>query len=191
MRGHDLFRYAGLAALLACYVTIILGGNVIASDSGLGCPSWPSCNGTFNLLPSASGASAVEWAHRVSAFFLAVVIVILSAFALAYERRRPVLLKLSLFSLALVVALALLGGAVVESSLDISLVLLHFALATILFGVLLVLVLLSNLRSLSRRWVNWAVKASEEQEFDPYAPAGSGEPTDRTGPTGPSPGPEG
>ncbi len=191
MRGHDLFRYAGLAALLACYVTIILGGNVIASDSGLGCPSWPSCNGTFNLLPSTSGASGVEWAHRVSAFLLAVAIVVLSALALAYERRRPVLLKLSLYSLALVVALALLGGAVVESNLNVPLVLLHFALATILFGVLLVLVLLSNLRSLSRRWVSWAVRAGEEQEADPYAPAGSREPTDRTSRPEHSPGPEG
>lgn len=191
MRGHELFRYAAVAAFVACYVTIILGGNVIASDSGLGCPSWPSCNGTFNVLPSTSGASAVEWAHRVSAFFLAVAIVILCAFALTYERRRPVLLKLSVFSLALVIALALLGGAVVDSSLNIGLVLLHFALATVLFGVLLVLVLLSNLRSLSRRWVSWAVKAGEEQEPDPYASAPAPGAKDGTAHPGPSPGPEG
>ncbi|HUZ79158.1 MAG TPA: COX15/CtaA family protein [Thermoplasmata archaeon] len=191
MRGHDLFRYAAVAALVACYVTIILGGNVIASDSGLGCPSWPACNGSFTPLPTVSGASAVEWAHRVSAFFLAVALVILSAFALAYERRRPVLLKLSLFSLALVVALALLGGAVVDSSLNLALVLLHFALATILFGVLLILVLLSNLRSLSRRWVTWAVKAGEEREVDPYALAGADPADDGAARPGSSPGPEG
>lgn len=191
MRGHDLFRYAAVAALVACYITIILGGNVIASDSGLGCPSWPACNGSFTPIPSVSGASAVEWAHRVSAFFLAVVIVILSAFALAYERRRPVLLKLSMLSLVLVVALALLGGAVVDSGLNLGLVLLHFALATILFGVLLILVLLSNLRSLSRRWVNWAVKAGEERESDPYAVGGADTPERGTTRPGSTPGPEG
>ncbi|MFZ0699301.1 MAG: COX15/CtaA family protein [Thermoplasmata archaeon] len=191
MRGHDLFRYAGVAALVACYVTIILGGNVLASDSGLGCPSWPACSGSFTLFPTVSGASAVEWAHRVSAFVLAVVIVILSAFALAYERRRPVLLKLSLFSLALVVALALLGGAVVDSNLDVGLVLLHFALATILFGVLLILVLLSNLRSLSRRWVNWAVKSGEERETDRYAIGRSDPPDGGASRPAPSSGPEG
>lgn len=191
MRGHELFRYAAVAALVACYVTIILGGNVIASDSGLGCPSWPSCNGTFNLFPAGSGATTVEWAHRVSAFFLAVSIVILSAFALAYERRRPVLLKLSIFSLVLVVTLALLGGAVVDSSLNVGLVLLHFALATVLFGVLLVLVLLSNLRSLSRRWVNWAVQAGEERDAGLYSTTHPSDPHDAAGRPGSSSRPEG
>lgn len=163
MRGHGAFRWATVVALVLCYVTIILGGNVIASDSGLGCPAWPSCNGTFNLLPATTGAAGVEWAHRVSAFFLAVAITILTALAIAYERRRPVLLRMSLFAFALTVALALLGGAVVDSGLSVALVLTHFALATILFGLLVILTLLANYRSLPRRWIEWARDALGER----------------------------
>jgi heme A synthase len=162
MRGHDLFRIAAVFAAVLCYATILLGGNVMANGDGLGCPHWPTCYPNGNLLPGFQGAAAVEWSHRVFAFFLAVSVLLLSILGLVYERGRRVLLGLSLGSLALVVAEALLGGLVVESGLQVVLILLHLALATALFGLLLVLVLLSNLREMPRRWVEWARRASEE-----------------------------
>lgn len=177
IQGHTWFRGTTFAALILCWVTIILGGNVIATGSGLGCPSWPSCFGNGSLLPSVVGASAIEWTHRVSAFILSVSIVILTALAVAYERARPSFLRLSAGALALVVLLALLGGAVVDSDLDITLVLLHFGIATILFGVLLILALLANWQNIPRRWKAWAQRASEvhpaadrvpTSEVDPY-----------------------
>lgn len=161
MHGHTWFRYTAVAALGLCWVTIILGGNVIATNSGLGCPSWPSCDGGWNLFPSLAGATGIEWAHRVSAFFLAVCLVLLTTFAFAYERARPAFLRLSVAGLALVVLLAFLGGAVVDSGLDIALVLLHFGVATLLFGVLLVLALLANWKNIPQRWKVWAQRASE------------------------------
>jgi hypothetical protein len=51
---------------------------------------------------------------------------------------------------------------VVESQLVVDLVLVHLALATALFGVLLILVLLSNLKEMPRRWVEWARRAADE-----------------------------
>ncbi|MGA8664085.1 MAG: COX15/CtaA family protein, partial [Thermoplasmata archaeon] len=156
MRGHDVFRLATLFAVILCYCTILLGGNVMASDSGLACPEWPSCFGNGNLAPALQGGVALEWSHRVSAFFLATCVLVVAALALAFERHRRVLLRLSLLSLALVVAEALLGGLVVESQLEVPLILVHLALATALFGLLLVLALLSNLRELPHRWVTWA-----------------------------------
>jgi heme a synthase len=161
MRGHDLFRYAAVVGCLLCYTTILLGGNVMASDSGLACPDWPSCFGNGNYLPGLQGGVALEWSHRVAAFFLSVSILLLGLLGVAYERARPVLMRLSLGALALVVTEALLGGLVVENSLAVPLVLLHLALATALFGVLLVLVLLSNLRELPRRWLDWARRAAD------------------------------
>jgi heme a synthase len=161
MRGHDLFRYATLVGCLLCYTTILFGGNVMASGSGLACPDWPSCYGNGNLLPSVQGGVALEWGHRVAAFFLSVSIVVLALLGVVYERVRPVLMRLSLFALALVVAEALLGGLVVENALAIPLVLFHLGLATALFGVLLVLVLLANVRQLPRRWLEWARHAME------------------------------
>jgi heme A synthase len=172
MRGHDLFRYATLAGCLLCYSTILLGGNVMASGSGLACPDWPSCYGNGNLIPGVHGGVALEWGHRVAAFFLSVSILVLALLGAVYERSRPVLMRLSLFALALVVAEALVGGLVVENALEIPLVLFHLGLATALFGILLVLVLLANLRQLPRRWLEWARHAMDASP-DPAETVGS------------------
>ncbi len=166
MRGHDLFRYCALGACFLCYVTILLGGNVIASGSGLACPNWPTCEPGWNLLPSFSGGVAIEWSHRVAAFFLSLSITLLALLGVAYERGRPVLLRGSLIALGLVLSLALLGGLVVESGLVVWLVLAHFGLATLLFGLLLTLALLANLREIPRRWTDWAYRAAESREPD-------------------------
>ncbi|HYA58594.1 MAG TPA: COX15/CtaA family protein [Thermoplasmata archaeon] len=162
MRGHDLFRAAAIFAAVLCYSTILLGGNVMASDDGMACPHWPTCYANGNLLPAYVGGAAVEWSHRVVAFFLSVSILVLTLLGVVYERSRRVLLRLSVGALALVVTEALLGGVVVESGLRPEFVLVHLAIATLLFGLLLILVLLSNMRELPRRWVEWARRASEE-----------------------------
>jgi heme A synthase len=162
VRGHDLFRIAAIFSAVLCYATILLGGNVMASGDGLGCPHWPTCYPNGSLTPAFTGGAAVEWSHRVFAFFLAVAVLVLAVLGAIFERGRRVLLRIALGSLALVVAEALLGGAVVETGLRPELVLLHLAIATALFGLLLILVLLSNLKEMPRRWVEWAHRASEE-----------------------------
>ena len=162
MRGHDLFRFAAVVACVLCYLTIILGGNVITTDNGLACPDWPSCFGNGNYLPSFSGGAAIEWSHRVAAFVLSLSVLLLTFLGVAFERGRRALLRLALASLALVVGEALLGGLVIESSLLAGVVLVHLAIATALFGLLLVLALLANLRQMPRRWVDWARRAAEE-----------------------------
>lgn len=160
MRGHDLFRYGAAVAAGLCYLTILLGGNVMASDSGLACPDWPTCHGM--LVPPLAGPTGVEWAHRLSALVLSVAILALTSLALLFERTRPVLLRLTLASLGTVVGQALLGGVVVTSDLAVGLVLFHLGLATALFGILLLLVLLANLREIPRRWIDWAHRAADE-----------------------------
>jgi heme A synthase len=170
MRGHDLFRITAIFAAVLCYSTILLGGNVMASGDGLGCPHWPTCYPGGSLLPPFVGAAAVEWSHRVSAFFLSLAVLILTLLGVAYERSRRALLRISLASLGLVVVEALLGGLVVESGLRPELVIVHLGIATALFGLLLILVLLSNLRELPRRWIEWARRATTV-DAPPAAPA--------------------
>ncbi len=162
MRGQDLFRYAAVLACILCYVTIILGGNVITTDNGLACPHWPTCFGNGNYFPTVTGGAAIEWSHRVSAFVLSVSILGLALLGLAFARGRRILMRLSLLALALVVGEALLGGLVIESSLKAEIVLLHLAIATALFGILLIVAVLANLRQLPRRWIDWARRAVEE-----------------------------
>ena len=108
------------------------------------------------------GGAAIEWSHRVSAFFLSVSVLAIALLGVVYERGRPVLMRLGLLALALVVTEALLGAEVVSSGLFVTLVLVHLAIATGLFGLLLILVLLSNLREMPRRWIEWARRATEE-----------------------------
>jgi cytochrome c oxidase assembly protein subunit 15 len=165
MRGHDMFRYAAVAAFLLCYLTILLGGNVMASDSGLACPDWPTCHGS--LTPPLSGATGVEWSHRLSALVLSAATASLFALGVLFERSRPVLLRISAAGLATVIGQALLGGMVVESDLTVAIVLLHLGLATVLFGLLLVLALLANLREIPRRYLDWARQAAEERAAVP------------------------
>lgn len=178
--GHDLFRYLVVIALVACYATILLGGNVMASDSGLACPDWPTCHGSF--APPLSGATGIEWSHRLGALVTALAVGLMTVTALRTEAGRPVLRRLSVVAATVVGLQALLGGAVVASSLTVGVVLLHFALATALFGILLLLAFLANLREIPRRWVAWAWRAVEERPesgatdapFVPSAPRAPG-----------------
>lgn len=170
MKGHDLFRTAAVFAVLLCYTTILLGGNVMTSGNGLACPDWPSCFGNGNFLPALQGGVVAEWSHRVSAFLLSTCVLVLALLGVAFERSRKVLLRLSLTALALVVGEALLGGLVVEDELRATLVIAHLGIATVLFGVLLVVALLANLRELPQRWIRWARQASEASAPSPRSP---------------------
>lgn len=159
-RGRDLFRWSAVASFFACYATMLLGGEVLASGSGLGCTSWPSCNGTF--APPLIGAAAIEWSHRLGAATLSVFVTVLFVAALLFERKRPTMIRLSSLAFSTVLLEALLGGVVVEERLAIWLVLLHFAIATALLGFLALIVMLGNLPHLPRRWVDWAREASTD-----------------------------
>ncbi|HKV89867.1 MAG TPA: COX15/CtaA family protein [Thermoplasmata archaeon] len=161
MQRHTLFRLLAVAAFAATYVTILLGGNVMASDSGLACPDWPTCHGT--LLPPFSGSTAIEWSHRVSALVTGLLVAAMTFVGLVSERRRPVLRGLSVCAALLVLAQAFLGGLVVETDLVVGIVLLHFLLATILFGLLLLIAFLANLREIPRRWAAWAERVADEE----------------------------
>jgi cytochrome c oxidase assembly protein subunit 15 len=173
-RGHDLFRYAAVGAFLLCYLTILLGGNVIASDSGLACPDWPTCHGS--LSPPLSGGTGIEWSHRLSALALSVATGSVLALGVVFERTRPVLLRISVAAFATVIGQAALGGLVVTSDLTVAIVLMHLALATVLFGLLLVLALVANLREIPRRYLEWARHAAEEQAPVPGARVGGSRP---------------
>jgi len=176
-QGRDLFRWSAIASFIACYATMMLGGEVLASGAGLGCASWPSCNGSF--APPLVGAAAIEWSHRLGAATLSVFVTVLFVSALLFERKRPTLIRLSSFAFSAVLLEGLLGGVVVETGLMVWLVVLHFAIATALLGFLAMIVLLGNMPQLPKRWLDWAREASTDRP----APGPS-----RPEPTGPLPG---
>jgi heme A synthase len=186
-KGRDLFRWSAVASFIACYATMMLGGEVLASGSGLGCATWPSCNGSFT--PPLIGAAAIEWSHRLGAATLSIFVTVLFVSALLFERRRPTLIRLSSFAFGAVLLEALLGGVVVESRLMVWLVVLHFAVATALLGFLALIVLLGNMPQLPKRWLDWAREASTDlpgpgpMRPEPTVPL-PGRPTPGDGPWG-------
>jgi|GEM_PF-1748902 heme A synthase len=164
-RGHALFRVLSAAAALWTYVTIVLGANVMATNSGLSCPDWPLCTPSSLGPPVFAGAAALEFTHRLAAAALSLLILALLLVALYAEQRRPALLRISILAVGMVVVQAILGGIIIFTRESNVVVVTHLALATALFGLLLLLAFLANLPYLPR---GWYARAFGEEELRHY-----------------------
>src|ERR687891_1037289 len=61
------FPKLAIAAAVATYVLIAVGGLVRATDSGLGCPDWPLCFGAW--VPPGELHAWIEHSHRLGGAF--------------------------------------------------------------------------------------------------------------------------
>ncbi|MBI1886613.1 MAG: COX15/CtaA family protein [Chloroflexi bacterium] len=129
-------RYLALLTTLATYALIVLGGTVRATDSGLACLDWPRCHG--ELIPPLQTKVLIEYAHRLTAVAVALLILGTAASAWLWRRGdRRVTAGVTL-ALVLVVVQALVGGATVNMELPATIVALHLAIALVLLAVLIV-----------------------------------------------------
>src|SRR5688572_4254015 len=90
---------------------IILGGVVRATDSGLGCPDWPRCHGSF--IPRWEIHTLIEYSHRLTASIAGVLILGLLIMAWRSHRRVPAIVIPATVIFALLLVQAGLGGAAV------------------------------------------------------------------------------
>lgn len=134
-------RVAHLAAVttaVSTFLLVVVGGIVHATDSGLACPDWPQCFGSF--FPPMVGKVFYEHGHRIFATVvgnLTILEVILCwrAFKAGHPAR-----ALSTGALALVIFQGLLGGMTVRMQLPDAVSTSHLATAMLFFALQLWLV---------------------------------------------------
>jgi cytochrome c oxidase assembly protein subunit 15 len=78
------FRALTLVTLAVAYLLIVLGDTVRVTESGMGCASWPLCNGSIGLVGTYH--AMLEQSHRYVAAVLSILVA--AAFAAAWRRAR-------------------------------------------------------------------------------------------------------
>jgi cytochrome c oxidase assembly protein subunit 15 len=131
-----------LAAMVSNAVVIATGAAVRLSSSGLGCPDWPACTQSSAVAAHSSGQtllnSWIEFGNRLLNFPLVVIAGLTFIAFLMWHRQqqaagfagRKDLVRLSALLPLGVVAQAVIGGIVVKTKLNPTLVAVHFLLST-------------------------------------------------------------
>lgn len=121
-----LIRRLALLGVFLCLTVVVLGAWVRLTDAGLGCPDWPGCYGHVTPAGAAknpdriaafnagwefdSGKAWREMIHRYAATTLGLVIVLITAVAIAFRRDRPVSIGYTVALLTTVVFQGMLGA---------------------------------------------------------------------------------
>jgi protoheme IX farnesyltransferase len=133
------FAKLAVAAAVATYLLIVVGGLVRATDSGLGCPDWPLCFGDW--VPPAELHAWIEHSHRlVAALAVGPLVAAVGLITVFTARRRDrTLLAAAVVAGILVILQALLGGQVVIQQLRAELVTAHLAMALTVLALTIVI----------------------------------------------------
>jgi cytochrome c oxidase assembly protein subunit 15 len=123
-------RWATTAALVMGVLIVLGGGVVRVTGSGLGCPTWPSCDGTsFTATPELGIHGLIENANRaLTGVLIAAVGWVIIAARLQKPRNRG-MTRLAWSQFWLVVANAIAGGITVLTALNPYVVAFHFIMA--------------------------------------------------------------
>jgi heme a synthase len=131
-RAYALITLVALATLV---IIVLTGAAVRLTGSGLGCPTWPRCEGAIIKTSELSTHGAIEYGNRL---FTGAVSIATIAAALCAFLRRPFRRDLAVLGVLLplgVVAQAVLGGLTVLYGLDPGFVMAHFLLSQLCVGV--------------------------------------------------------
>jgi heme A synthase len=143
------FQRLLLVTIVATFVLIVIGGTVRATDSGLGCPDWPTCHG--RLIPSADKHTIIEYSHRTAATVVGVLFLGVTFFTFKTERRNKLVFWLAFSAGVLLAAQIILGGVTVKKELPAEIVAAHLATAMIFMAVMIVTAAISLMQARDRR----------------------------------------
>ena len=132
------FRRLVLAAIVATYLLIVVGGAVRAFGAGLGCPDWPLCHAA-PVPPAGNTLATIEWSHRAVAAITGLLILAVAAWALLRKGLPRIVRVGGVVALVGVVFQALLGGRAVLTELAQEVVTAHLATALLLLALLVFL----------------------------------------------------
>src|SRR6266567_4361130 len=165
-------RRIAWAAVAFTYFLVALGGTVRTTDSGLSCPDWPLCYG--KAFATIDYHTFLEQFHRYVAGIVSVLVVTLAISALisAWRRRKvaPGQAWIALAGGVLFVAQAIVGGLIVLLYKPAFVAGLHLALATAVWGTLVLLAALATKQwraALQEQEVGAADEAEEAQTVEP------------------------
>ena len=113
-----------LASVVVNVAIVVTGGAVRLTNSGLGCPTWPKCDGD-SLIPTRQNAihGLIEFGNRTFTFVL--VLVAAATLLAAWSQRRSV--SLALVAFLVIPAQAVVGGVAVLTDLNPWVVSAHLA----------------------------------------------------------------
>ncbi len=135
---REAFPGLVLATFILLYANIASGALVRVTDSGLGCPDWPLCNG--RPIPAVQGHALIEFSNRLLALTLIVTATLLAVSARRwYRRSHPDWFWMAVAVGAGTAAQAPLGAVTVLLDLNPLAVMAHFLLAIVLLAVATIL----------------------------------------------------
>jgi cytochrome c oxidase assembly protein subunit 15 len=128
--SRERYAQVTLVALILLVMIVLTGAAVRLTGSGLGCPTWPTCNG--KVVAPFEIHAWIEWGNRLITGFVG--IGAMAAGLLAYLRR-PFRRDLAILGALLpvgVLAQAILGGFTVRHELAPGFVMAHFGLSMLI-----------------------------------------------------------
>lgn len=133
-RTDRWLRPLGWATLVANCVLVVTGGAVRLTGSGLGCPTWPRCNGrSFTPHGAYDVHAAIEFGNRTLTFVLVAIAV--ATFVAAWQSGRRDLRRLALVLALGIPAQAVIGGITVLTDLNPWIVSFHLLCSLAIIGV--------------------------------------------------------
>jgi cytochrome c oxidase assembly protein subunit 15 len=133
--GPRALRWSTTAALLVSVLIVLTGGVVRVTGSGLGCPTWPTCDGTDVIVPLSTDLhQIIEQTNRL---LTSVIIIAIAWVIIAARLQRPRVraqTRLAWSQFWLINAHAVAGGITVLVGLNPWVVALHFVLAIALLA---------------------------------------------------------
>jgi cytochrome c oxidase assembly protein subunit 15 len=116
---------------------VLTGAAVRVTGSGLGCPTWPTCDGAHLIGPLRYHA-AIEWGNRLFTDLIVIATIANVVAAARLRPRRPDLVRLAVVVFGGVIAQAVVGGITVLTKLTPPFVMAHFVLSMAIIWIALV-----------------------------------------------------